>query len=293
MAFGTVITSMTSNPRLRALIPMFCVAWTRLGFEVHVVIVGPCESCVQLLQVGQFCEKVTMQFMPMSNQTADSLPGLSRYMAASTFNSSLPVILSDVDLLPLPPMQTYVGQLLASARAAPKRVTVDFVYPQTVEFKARAGNTTEWSAAQIYKYSRLPRYRTCYLVGLPLAFAAIMKPGKLDVYSSSTMQRAYSKWPTVWGLDKARVQALQPDVSYDEILFGAVAMPHMLNILPPRNHSVHQMLGEFGCFSWNNPPPSAIDVHYSRRGSRSSEKHRYFSMQRKALSRCRTDLERW
>lgn len=264
---ATVITSVSAHGRVASLLALFCTQWTRLGYNVHVVIIDECVACEAILSSGSFPTVVTMEYMHSSDRSAPSLAGVSRYIAAARMQAAGLAVLSDVDLVPLSPMRTYMNRLTKEAARWPAKVTVDYAYPalRALHEKGRHQNVKLWLARKQFAFARTPRFRTCYLVGTAAAFASIVPTNLSDVYGWDTIQRAYSPLPTVWGLAAKGVRSHTPDASYDEILFGALAQPCLLNILAPRNHTRHPMVGEFHNTAWATPPSTAIDVHFSKR----------------------------
>eukprot|EP00397_Hematodinium_sp_SG-2012_P046677 GEMP01052826.1.p1 GENE.GEMP01052826.1~~GEMP01052826.1.p1 ORF type:complete len:395 (+),score=43.82 GEMP01052826.1:95-1279(+) len=261
----TVIVSLSPEQKYVDLIAITLHAWKKLGFSVHVILVnGAMTTKEQKQRRGQLIaiiqahasgrdiyhtmindegretgekRRVTFEEIQATNYTASSLPGISRYLAASLrrFAGTF-IILSDIDLVPLGSRaKVYFCTLIQNAD--PRRVNVDFVYPANKKCEA-----LQHSPAAIGKLSlrarvrcqRVPRFRTCYVSGTGNAFYNVFASGvsgfnKLNyasledlvalVYRPESISLAYGQ-RSHFGSSAKNYVLHGPDKSYDEILFG-------------------------------------------------------------------------
>jgi len=236
--------------------------------------------------------RASSEMVPMQKRTRKSLPGLSRYLAACEqrfLNTTL--VISDMDLIPLPSLKDYLQQRLQMV--PPTTIGVDFVYPHTAKY---------FMGAQLGKqpvterhYTRTPRFRSCYLMGKGHLFRRVFQiqdnvKSVLDlmasVYDDSHISIAYStvrrQDHTIFSQKKVEHYLKEgPCVSYDEILFGKMAVAQgdctwnatsldyrTSRCLHFEQRSMQQypMVGEsgtpFNCYKY---PNNSIDIHASRR----------------------------
>lgn len=291
---ATVITSVTPK-RYDNLIPTVIESWLSLGVCSHIVILftNETEREAQTTQNLVSVFKTSYEMVPMVNAKYQrSLPGLSRYLAAceNRFEKTT-LLISDIDLLPLPPMRAYLDSLLRSTSS--DTILVDFVYPATTKFFDGSYKFTNNSILEKH-YTRTPRFRTCYLVGTGRSFRRVFNIARHvhsvhdivdDMYDETHITIAYSPvrlkdhTPKTFHTVHHHIEK-GPDNSYDEILFGKLAVSQgncrwneasmdyrtsKCLRFKQRSHDLHPMIGEnrvpFRC----DDNSRALDVHLSSR----------------------------
>lgn len=290
----TVILSMTPG-RLELIFMEVLKRWHSFGYCTHVIILYQHVNTTQYIQrqiATLSLYHTSYEMVPMQNMHKISLPGLSRYLAACEqrfINTTL--IISDMDLIPLPLLKDYIQQRLRTS--PPTTIGVDFVYPITMKYFM--GTQLGKQPVSEDKYTRTPRFRSCYLMGKGHLFRRVFQiqnnvQSVVDLVASVYDERHISiAYSTVRRQDRTMIIQKKveyylkkgPDNSYDEILFGKMAVAQgnctwnstSLDYrtsrclhFEQRSHQRYPMVGEFhvpfNCYKY---PNNSIDIHASRK----------------------------